>query len=103
MRFSLGIAVVLVFFSWTVPALARQFRLLLKQPNPYGNHGKYLKNRWQNAFASLQSSVNIVHDYYGDTVTLGRGAQLRQQSYAFDKTTSWRPDRSAPLLARSGL
>lgn len=76
MRFTLGIVVVIVFFAWTVPVLAKAIPAAAEAAQPIRRSWELLKDRWENAFASLQSSVGIVHDLYGDTVTLGRGAKL---------------------------
>lgn len=70
---------ILVIFAWTVPALAETFptaeRALEKIKQPYN----VLRDRFDNAFASLRSSVGIVTTYYGDSVFLGRGNVLSDQ------------------------
>jgi transglutaminase-like putative cysteine protease len=76
MRFTLGLVVVIVFFAWTVPVLARAIPAAADAAQPIRRSWDLLKNRWENAFASLESSVGIVHDNYGDTITLGRGTKL---------------------------
>jgi len=70
---------ILVIFSWTAPALAESFpsaeRVLERIKQPY----IALRDRFDNAFASLRSSVGIVTTFYGDSVFLGRGNALSDQ------------------------
>ena len=70
---------ILVIFAWTAPALAETFpsaeRALAKIKQPYNA----LRDRFDNAFASLRSSVGMVTSYYGDSVSLGRGNVLSDQ------------------------
>jgi transglutaminase-like putative cysteine protease len=75
-RFTMGVTVLLLLLSFTVPALAetlppaRDVWMRVKQP--WDNFSK----RASNAFSSLQASVMVVHERYGDSLTLGQGTQL---------------------------
>ena len=75
-RFTLFAAALLVIFSWTAPALASTLpaaeRAFQRIKQPYNE----MRDRIDNAFASLRSSVGVVSDYYGSSVLLGRGNQL---------------------------
>jgi transglutaminase-like putative cysteine protease len=70
---------IMVIFAWTAPALAETFpsaeRAWEKIKQPYN----VIRDRFDNAFASLRSSVGIVTNYYGDSVFLGRGNVLSDQ------------------------
>ncbi len=70
---------ILVVFAWTAPALADTFpsaeRAFEKIKQPYNA----IRDRFDNAFASLRSSVGIITSYYGDSVFLGRGNVLSDQ------------------------
>lgn len=75
-RFTLGAAVLLIAFSWTAPALAdtlpaaRSVWRTIKQP------WDEITDRASNLFDSLQSSVVIVQEYYGNELALGTGTAL---------------------------
>ena len=75
-RFTLLASVILILFSWAVPALAETLP-------PAQQVWQYIRRPWiefqdrmSNAFSSLQSSVGVVSDYYGQTLSLGRGSVL---------------------------
>jgi transglutaminase-like putative cysteine protease len=75
-RFTLLASVVLIIFSWAVPALAETLP-------PAQQAWQYIRRPWvefqdkvSNAFSSLQSSVGVVSDYYGQSLSLGRGSAL---------------------------
>ncbi len=75
-RFTLLASVILIIFSWAVPAVAETLP-------PARQAWQYIRRPWvelqdklSNAFSSLQSSVGIISDYYGDTLSLGRGSVL---------------------------
>ena len=76
-RFTLLASMVLILFSWAVPAVAETLP-------PAQQAWQYIRRPWvelqdkmSNAFSSLQSSVGVINDYYGDTLSLGRGSVLR--------------------------
>jgi transglutaminase-like putative cysteine protease len=75
-RFTLGAAILLITFAWTAPALAetlpaaRSVWQTIKQP------WDDFSDRASNLFDSLQSSVAIVQEYYGNEFTLGTGTSL---------------------------
>lgn len=75
-RFTLFVTALLIVFSWTAPALANTVpvaeRAFQKMKQPFNE----VRDRVDNAFASLQSSVGIVSDYYGASILLGRGNRL---------------------------
>lgn len=75
-RFALLATAFVVLFAWTAPALAETLppaeRIFQKVRQPWNE----MRDRFDNAFASLRSTVGIVSDYYGSSVMLGRGNQL---------------------------
>ena len=76
MRIALVVSVVLLLLSWTVPALANTLPAAedawLRVKQPWND----IRNTFDNAFASLRSTVGIVTDYYGPNLFLGRGNRL---------------------------
>ena len=75
-RFTLLVAGVIVIFSWTVPALAQTLPPAEKVFQPIRLRWYEFRDQFNNAFASLRSTVGIVSDYYGNNLILGRGNQL---------------------------
>jgi len=75
-RIALAATVVLLLLTWTTPALADTLPAAqdvwqkIKQP------WNEVRNTFDNAFASLRSTVGIVSDYYGPNLSLGRGNRL---------------------------
>ncbi len=75
-RIALAATVVLLLLTWTTPALADTLPAAqdvwqrIKQP------WNDVRNTFDNAFASLRSTVGIVSDYYGPNLSLGRGNRL---------------------------
>ena len=75
-RFALLATALLVVLSWTAPAFASAIPAAEKVYTRIRQPWYEFRDRVDNAFASLRSSVGIVSDYYGDSVMLGRGNQL---------------------------
>jgi len=78
-RYTLYVTVVLLAFSWAVPALAETLP-------PAQQAWAYIRRPWlefqervDDAFASLRSTVGFVSDTYGSTLTLGLGSPLTDQ------------------------
>lgn len=75
-RVALIATAVVVLLAWTVPALASTLdpaeRVWQRVSRPWLT----LRDRFSNAFSSLQASVGFVNDFYGDSLTLGRGNPL---------------------------
>jgi len=75
-RLGLITTVILLLFAWTVPALASSFspaeHVWRRAIQPWTD----IRNRLSNVFYSLQASVGVVTDFYGDTLPLGRGSPL---------------------------
>lgn len=75
-RITLAATALLLLLTWTTPALAdtvpeaQDIWQQIKEP------WNDLRNILDNAFASLRSSVGIVTDYYGPSMSLGRGIPL---------------------------
>lgn len=75
-RITLAATAILLLLTWTTPALADTVPeaqdIWQKIKEPWND----LRNVLDNAFASLRSSVGIVTDYYGPSMSLGRGNRL---------------------------
>jgi transglutaminase-like putative cysteine protease len=76
LRLGLITTVILVLFAWTVPAVASAVpqaeQVWLNATRPWID----IRNRLSNVFYSLQASVGVVTDFYGETLPLGRGNPL---------------------------
>jgi len=76
-RLALVVCVVVIALAWVTPALADAFPAAKNSwdrvVTPWWND---LRNVFDNAFASLKSTIGIVSDYYGPSLALGRGSRL---------------------------
>jgi transglutaminase-like putative cysteine protease len=76
LRLGLITTVILVLFAWTAPAVASAVpqaeQVWLNATRPWMD----VRNRLSNVFYSLQASVGVVSDFYGDYLPLGRGNPL---------------------------
>jgi transglutaminase-like putative cysteine protease len=76
LRLGLITTVIIVLFAWTVPAVASTIpqaeQVWLNATRPWMD----VRNRLSNIFYSLQASVGVVTDFYGDNLPLGRGNPL---------------------------
>ena len=75
-RFALLVTSVIVLLAWTAPALATAVspaeQVWRRAISPWNA----VRERLSTAFSALQSSVGFVSDFYGDTLSLGRGNPL---------------------------
>jgi transglutaminase-like putative cysteine protease len=76
LRFTILATSVIVLFAWTVPALANAVPAAERAWQPVRRAWNETRDRFDNAFASLRSSVSPVSDYYGKSALLGRGNPL---------------------------
>ena len=76
LRLGLITTVILVLFAWTVPAIASAVpqaeQVWLNATRPWMD----IRNQLSNVFYSLQASVGVVTDFYGENLPLGRGNPL---------------------------
>lgn len=76
LRLGLITTVILVLFAWTVPAVASAVpqaeQAWLNATRPWMD----FRNSLSNVFYSLQASVGVVSDFYGEHLPLGRGNPL---------------------------
>lgn len=76
LRLGLITTIILVIFAWTAPAVASALpqaeQVWLNATRPWMD----VRNRLSNVFYSLQASVGVVSDFYGDYLPLGRGNPL---------------------------
>jgi transglutaminase-like putative cysteine protease len=75
-RYTILAAFLIVIFAWTAPALANALPQARKAWQPVRTAWYNAINHFENAFASLRSSVFVYTGVYGDTAVLGRGAVL---------------------------
>jgi transglutaminase-like putative cysteine protease len=75
-RMGLLTTAILVLFAWTAPALASTFSPAESAWRRVAAPWLAVRDRLSNAFSSLQASVGVVTDFYGDTLPLGRGNPL---------------------------
>ncbi|MBN2550984.1 MAG: transglutaminase domain-containing protein [Anaerolineales bacterium] len=66
----------IVLLSWSVPALANSMPAVARAWQPVRRAWNEMRDRFENAFASLNPSVGIVSEYYGANAILGRGNPL---------------------------
>lgn len=75
-RLGLIVTTIVVLLAWTVPALASALppveQIWQRATAPW----IIVRDRMSNAFASLQSSAGLTVDFFGDTLSLGRGNPL---------------------------
>jgi len=78
LQITITITVILLLLAWVIPARAQSIHSateiweLMKEPF------QGIRDYFDNAFASLKSSMGIVNDYYGPTLVLGRGNRLSE-------------------------
>jgi transglutaminase-like putative cysteine protease len=75
-RIALIITAILVLFSWTAPALARTVSPIEQIWQRVTSPWISIRERVSNAFSALRPSVIFISDFYGDTLSLGRGNPL---------------------------
>lgn len=75
-RTALLATAIIVLFAWTAPALASAVRPAEQAWQRITRPWHTVRDRMSNAFSSLQASVGVVTDFYGDTLPLGRGNPL---------------------------
>lgn len=75
-RFAFTVVMVVLLISWTMPAVASSVPAVAQAAQPLRQKWTELRGHWNNAFASLRSSVGVYSDYYGESVVLGRGNLL---------------------------
>jgi len=75
-RYTILAAFMIVLFAWTAPALASALPQARKAWQPVRTAWYDTISRFENAFASLKSSLYIYAGVYGDTAVLGRSAAL---------------------------
>jgi transglutaminase-like putative cysteine protease len=77
-RFAVLSALVVVLFAWTAPALAQALPVAQRAWQPVRDAWNETKDNFENAFASLRSTVGITSEVYGNSASLGIGNPLSQ-------------------------
>ena len=75
-RFTFLATFVIVVFAWAAPTLANAMPSAQKAWQPVQYAWRRAMDRFDNAFASLRSSVSIYREVYGNSAFLGRGTKL---------------------------
>lgn len=75
-RIALAVTAVVLILSWTAPALAEAVPAARETWSRATAPWMRLRNTFDNAFASLRSSVGLVAEYYGPVLPLGRGNRM---------------------------
>ena len=75
-RVALMATAFVVLLAWTAPALASALPTAQKVWQPVDTQWQKIRDDFSNLFSSLQASVGLISDYYGDTLELGRGNPL---------------------------
>lgn len=75
-RFTLVVVILLTILAWTMPALAQALPSASRVWSFITRPWDVLQDRMSNAFSSLESSVGVISDFYGDSLSLGRGSTL---------------------------
>jgi transglutaminase-like putative cysteine protease len=95
-RFTLISTAVLLLLTWAAPARAETIQAAAQAWQRVKQPWNEVRNNFDNAFASLRSSVGIVSDYYGANMALGRGNRL-SDTVVFTVQT---PTQSVPVGTR---
>ncbi|MBN1149240.1 MAG: transglutaminase domain-containing protein [Anaerolineales bacterium] len=75
-RFTILVTSVIILFAWTAPALANAVPAAQKAWQPVRRAWDETRDRFENVFASLRTSVVPVTEFYGSSAFLGRGNAL---------------------------
>lgn len=75
-RFTALVALVFVVLAWTTPVLVGRVDSAARAWQATTEPWMDFKERMSFAFASLEATVGLVSDYYGDSLGLGRGNSL---------------------------
>src|SRR5574341_814258 len=92
-RFALVACLVLVALSWSTPALAKAVPAAKNSwdriVSPWWND---MRNVFENAFASLRTSIGFTGEFYGPNLSLGRGSSLSDTVIFTVQTSSAPPE-----------
>ena len=75
-RVALYTTAILVLLAWTTPATASTLQMAKRVWEPLQVQWYKIRDNLSNAFSALQATVDIVTEYYGTTLDLGRGTPL---------------------------
>ena len=75
-RFTIVSIAILVILAWTIPALANALPAADRAWQPVRHAWYITRDRFDNAFASLNSTLDSMSGYYGKNAVLGRGNPL---------------------------
>jgi transglutaminase-like putative cysteine protease len=72
-RFTLVTTGCIVLLAWVLPSITSSLPAFQKIISPIKEELTDFQERFDNAFASLKSTLNVSTDYFGPTLTLGQG------------------------------
>ena len=72
-RFTLVTTGCIVLLAWVFPSFTSSLPLIQNIIQPVKEEWTDFQERFDNAFASLKSTLNVSTDYYGPTLSLGQG------------------------------
>ncbi|MCU0487817.1 MAG: DUF3488 and transglutaminase-like domain-containing protein [Anaerolineales bacterium] len=75
-RFGLITVSLIVVIAWSIPNLARSIPAVLEATRPLRQSWAGIRERWEDAFASLQSTIGVQAKIYADSLELGQGDVL---------------------------
>lgn len=75
-RFAIAAVTVIVLIAWTIPALGNALPLAQKAWRPVQHAWNNLRGEFDEFFAPLRASIELVSEVYGNSMTLGRGTPL---------------------------
>lgn len=78
-RFGLITVSLIVVIAWSTPNLARSIPAVLEATRPLRQSWAGFRERWEDAFASLQSTIGVQAKVYADSLELGQGDILTDQ------------------------
>jgi transglutaminase-like putative cysteine protease len=90
-RASVVAVIIIILLAWNVPALAASSNAAYQMWDSITQPWHSVRDRLSDAVASLQGSVALVSDFYGDTLSLGTGTRLGDDLVFTVETTGTQP------------
>jgi hypothetical protein len=91
-RFTLVTTGSIVIIAWIFPSFTSSFRLLQGVIQPVKEEWSEFQEKFDNAFASLKSTLNVSTDYYGPTLSLGVGNEQTDEVMFWVRPPATIPD-----------
>jgi transglutaminase-like putative cysteine protease len=91
-RFTLVTTGSIVIIAWLFPSFTSSFGLLQGVIQPVKEEWSEFQEKFDNAFASLKSTLNVSTDYYGPTLSLGVGNEQTDEVMFWVRPPATIPD-----------